>query len=208
MQFCITCEKKIYFHRKSLVMCPQCFEILRVNSATLKESCYGLYFYRSLIRKLVHAVKIQGSTVALRYVIGRFFAHPKVVAVPRVDFVTSPPSSLWGRLRGRIDLAACLAQEFALRYQVPYITPEVLPVSWDSVWLTKEARKSTRTDVRQGLSLLLKQRRSCFDSSCLVIDDVMTTGTTVMRYLSNLPDVSVQVVTFAEVKAAEVGLIP
>lgn len=205
MRFCLSCEKKLRLQIESSVVCALCSKVLTQNSPTAPNR-YGLYAYHSFVRKLIHAVKIDGNTVALRYMLDSFIRHPEVVAASGVDFVTSPPSSLWGCLRGRIDLAACLAQEFASKYQIPYMVAEKLPVRWKTS-LVKEARRSTRVDMRGQLNRVLKQRCLGHLPRYLVVDDVMTTGTTVMRYLSSLPAASVKVLTFAEVKTGGDHLI-
>jgi predicted amidophosphoribosyltransferase len=76
----------------------------------------SLYRYEGLVRHLVLRAKVHGDRAALAFLVTLVvFGRAKAVAAAAswADAVIPAPSSLWGRLRGRLDLAYHMAAAVA-----------------------------------------------------------------------------------------------
>ena len=159
-----------------------------------------LYRYEGLMRDLVWRAKIKDDHRALDLLL-HCGLLPKALAWGHwADLIIAAPSSLWGRLRGRLDVAYHLAHSVGRHVQKP-----VFPAPWHLYWrLSKNAQKrlSERHSGEQGSSPSTWERRHLGawsrrlpvspdpgGASCvriLVVDDVLTTGSTLRRVGSAL----------------------
>lgn len=157
----------------------------------------GLYKYEGIMRGLVLRAKVQADGAALRVLLHLFRARAPVggyIAVPC-------PSSMWGRMRGRVDVAAFLAHEVG----------EVASAPWDLFW---RLRKRTRTPSRSANDALVEPgwlrgpwlRRigpTIRGRSILLVDDVCTTGHTLRSVRTALEEAApgeIRTITLAQAR--------
>lgn len=162
----------------------------------------SLYRYEGLIRDLIWRAKIKDDHGALDLLVERGLI-PKAVATGHwADLIVAAPSSLWGRLRGRLDLASHLALALAQCVQKPTI-PAPLHLYWR---MSKNAQKGTIERAATGspahfsrweLHCLsawsqnpsVKSGKRCSQTlRILMVDDVVTTGSTLRRVGSALTE--------------------
>lgn len=193
-------------HDRRLLLCQDCMrELWRLRrpmdfSPTGLEQPLTLYRYEGLIRDMIWRAKIKDDHSAIDLLL-RYGLLPCAVGAARwADFIVAAPSSLWGRLRGRLDLAAHLAHYLSLHVRKPIaLAPwhlywrfkknaqkasfdrvredkRYLPSSWEELFLRKWAKKlPVKVD-----------KHSVNELRILVIDDVITTGATIGRIGSAL----------------------
>lgn len=229
-QFCIGC-----FHQHSLkricrflFICQYCLDELsdlslppsvRLLSETSNEKIPTLiasrFRYEALARKLILRVKVQSDHRALKLLLqlAKEDASARQLA-SWADAVIVAPSSLWGRVRGRLDLAAELGQELADACQRPLIK-----APWDLRWRwRKHARKKRAERQRQGRATRLCRHwsRARFEiqfqrtlasstGRILIVDDVVTTGATLKDLMASIksPGREVRLWTLASALASE-----
>lgn len=155
----------------------------RVGSVGQLTSLYG---YDGVIRRLVLRTKVDGDRAALTLLIALtilWSGGPGLVTW--ADAVVPAPSSLWGRLRGRLDLAFHIAVALAHRGERPLLLAP-FHLHWrpqKQAMLGREARGDGETLP----AWLLRwsdgrfERAAAPAGTILLIDDVVTFGGTLRR---------------------------
>lgn len=144
---------------------------------------HSLFAYRGQVRRHIIAAKVQGDHTA----VGRLLAVwgdalTKIPDIEGISAVMPCPSSLWGRLRGRLDLAWMLAEHTSRQFGLPLVRPP-RRLYWR---LHKRARLERPVD---NLLINLWENgpvatpQGNFHHRCLLIDDVVTTGATIKHCL-------------------------
>jgi predicted amidophosphoribosyltransferase len=194
-------EKSSSLHDRRLLLCQNCMrELWRLRqpmdfSPTGLDQPLTLYRYEGLIRDMVWRAKIKDDHGAMDLLIRYGLLPCAVAAATWADFIVAAPSSLWGRLRGRLDVAAHLAH-----YLSQLVRKPVALAPWHLYWrLQKNAQKASFDRLREDISYLPASWEEFFLAKwaqklpveprkhsengfrILVIDDVMTTGATIRR---------------------------
>jgi len=150
----------------------------------------SLYRYRGLVRRLLLRAKVQGDLQALALLAELAACHcacRKTLAP--VQLIVPCPSSLWGRLRGRLDVAHHTAMRLAHVADTP-----LAPSPWHLYWRWHKRAQMRRArhgliEVRPSLSRMAvaserawQNRHTKADdpSVVLLVDDVVTSGYTMM----------------------------
>lgn len=158
--------------------CPECLAGLpSICPADHSGIDTALFVYQGQIRDLILRAKVKNQWSALQSLCSLFVCNPLVLSmVADSDVIVPAASSLWGRMRGRFDVAQSVALELSRQVGVPL---ELLPTSHylrgkkRAGQNDKETANGSIVSANQGF---LDQRR------VLMIDDIVTTGWT-MRAL-------------------------
>lgn len=165
--------------------------------------------YTPLVRRLILNIKAGGkehaavalwSWLAARHGLGTRLPGFAEIEAAHSQFsgVMPCPSSLWGRLRGRLDLAGWLAYRLAAQYQLPLLTPP-LQLRFRLQKRAQQGSRLTRQSDPPGPSALQSShqqasRRNPLDKPhrdkvkpILLVDDVLTTGQTMAEVAALLP---------------------
>jgi len=199
------------------LLCSSCSARLAVIALHPTEefpqnSVVSLYKYRKPLTKMIHRAKIRDDIPALRALTYLLASAP--VSLTRAAWATHimpAPSSLWGRLRGRYDIAWLAADTLARHAHKPLLEPP-RHLYWR---LRKQARLAPgkRSALRTPAPETAIPTSSTFTSSnpdapssrtpahLLIIDDVVTTGDTLRRLQSVLrrlyPNCQIKCLTLA-----------
>jgi len=148
----------------------------------------ALYRYQGLIRRLIIRAKVGGDLPALRLLITLVQAHPTRPALTAWSHALMPcASSLWGRVRGRIDIASQICKEQAHGPIRVVTAPLHLHWRWRKhALLSRHQRNRGEQDMPEwfkGLSLRLCTRTlaEAKVQALLLVDDVVTSGGTMRR---------------------------
>ena len=148
----------------------------------------AIFYYEHVMRRLILRVKIRGDLVALSTLLDLFTEQTLVRdLVAWSEVVVAAPSSLWGRLRGKIDLAHALSLQVSKQHQRPLVA-----APWQLFWrYQKRARLESslrRQDQPQGTwSRILRDRwlrtwcPALVGRRVLLIDDISTSGVTLLE---------------------------
>jgi predicted amidophosphoribosyltransferase len=159
-----------------------------------------LYRYDDPVRRCLHQIKISNNTPYLMGLLRLLAQSPRVAALLRVvDTIVPAPPSLWGRIRGRYDIAQAVAQTLAQRFNKQLVE---FPLTMSLNLKKRAGHNHTHAKAAPVISHwpkqdLLRGRRVLF------LDDIITTGTTFRRYeglIAAAEPRSVQAIFIAEVQ--------
>jgi len=156
--------------------CPECREEL---IAVVDDTSHGalqvtsLYRYHAKIRLAIMRAKVRSDVLALNGLCELFAGDARVLdLVARFYVVVPAPSSLWGRIRGRFDLAEACALRLAREVQLPIRS---LPFKH----YTKLHKRAGRNFSQLGANPLNRSSQGMFTGlSILLVDDIVTSGHT------------------------------
>jgi predicted amidophosphoribosyltransferase len=154
-------------------------------------------------RRWIHRAKVTGEPRVVLALAEMFAREARVIEAARgCDGVMAAPSSLWGRLRGRFDLAGALAESLARALGKPLVVaPSRLFWSW-----RKKAMSRHRPRSDGWAEILLKTMVNTRSGEwsppvgvkrVLVVDDVVTTGTTLKELSAALAGVETRTMALA-----------
>ena len=167
--------------------CSVCGDDLSVSPGS-DHSGSSLFLYRGVLRALTLRAKVHGDWQAMMLLCRLFVSHPRTLKeVSRSASVMAVPSSFWGRIRGKPDLAWMLTKKLS----------ETGPVSMKSApfQLFWRVQKRARARARSHCDLNLARPESSI--STLIIDDVITTGYSINRLASAIGDSNCRYLTLS-----------
>jgi predicted amidophosphoribosyltransferase len=107
--------------------------------------------------------------------------------VDQCDLIVAAPSSFWGRLRGRVDIAAHLAAALAGKHGIP-----LGRAPWHCYWrMTKRAIQTQKSQNIVDFTSALEGQQ------ILIVDDVITTGYTISKVAQEFHHQSLDFLTLA-----------
>jgi predicted amidophosphoribosyltransferase len=130
---------------------------------------------------LVHGIKA-GETGWRRALLKRAASTELPVWAGEVDLVTSAPPSPMSKWRRGFDLAEEAARLISDKLNRPYIR------TLNRVWLSSRQAKLTESQRRKMSPKNIRTRRdvNVYEKVILLVDDVWTTGTTLLRCAQSL----------------------
>ena len=165
-----------------------CVEFVAGNQ---DEYSISLYHYQTVLRDLVRRAKIQGDMPAISLLIFLFLDAAQTTSLATwADVIMPAPSSLWGRLRGKLDIAFALASQLARVHGKPLQnSPHSL------YWRLK--KRSQQQDRGRGYEIARNPPNALGYRRILLVDDVLTTGQTLHEIAAFFPDDSIKFLTLA-----------
>ncbi len=196
--FCPNCWKKIDFITKPYCLICGC----RLDISILENMCCAKCvqykpsydFSRSLVKfnehskKIIHAFKYQDKTI-LAKTFAKLLCKRYYSEVKEVDLITPVPMNRFKRLFRMYNPALIMALEISKILQKP-VYPDILIKSrWtkSQTFLSKKAREKNLAN-----SLIFNKKYQIVGQKILLIDDVLTTGTTINKCASILKDAGVK----------------
>ena len=169
-------------------ICLECFGGL--SPGIRDEESTSLFHYQTDLRDLVCRGKIQGDLPAISLLSWLFTAAEESVNLAEwCDMIIPAPSSLWGRLRGKFDVAYELAAKLAEKSAKPMENPPA-SLYWRLRKRSQHHREATDDFARNPPNPLGKRR-------LLIVDDIITTGQTLHEIANFYPDDYIKFLTLA-----------
>lgn len=189
-------------------LCTTCAARLRSIARPIKPEAKvtSLYRYRPPMRDLLLRAKVKSDHRALDLLAELVVTHPAALALAAwADDLIVCPSSLWGRLRGRLDVAFHIGTRIAAHVDRP-----VRSAPPHLYWRLRKRARHKRHAAEAGVHVP-RPWRATFDHwqrrlhreldrplRLLIIDDVTTTGQTLRAVARHLPEeAEVRVLTLA-----------
>lgn len=208
---CAHCSPDSFAPSKwSYPLCSSCLDQARLEpdhglwQGLCAETSYplsALWPYQGPIRQAILAFKMQGRWPAGARLVEWASEEPALRRLLQgIDAVMPIPSSLWGRWRGRLDLAALLAQVLADSAGKPLVDP---PRRYWGSW-RKQAQRSRRerSGSRSAVTLSwsdqyflpygLSEKTTGRSLRILLVDDIVTSGQTLTEYADRFRNISFQ----------------
>lgn len=178
--FCVACFGPTPINRDTS-LCAGCQQKLEALQTRAARDHGAVYEYRDLMRELILRVKIGGDHAAMATLVALAAKNfPRDVSASLMPAA----SSLWGRLRGRFDLAAVLTSGIARTHNLTVHHPP-RKLYWrfhKSSLLTRHKRLE---DLTPAAVPTLKEISKIVDASekvVVLMDDITTTGATYHRH--------------------------
>lgn len=160
----------------------------------------ALYDYRPAIRDLIWRAKVYGQPRVVMTLAAMFAGEDRVRdAATRCDAIMPAPSSFWGRVRGRYDLADALARELGRVCDRPVIdAPSGLHWRRFKRAIARGAAdEPSRRQFERWAEAAGMWTPPGGVKSVLLVDDVVTSGQTITRLIEAVVGVQVEAATFA-----------
>ncbi|MBM4250421.1 MAG: hypothetical protein FJ146_00435 [Deltaproteobacteria bacterium] len=167
---------------------------------------HSLWRYRGIMRDLILRAKVRQDQAALRLLIAMTVSRDELTKlVSWADVVIPAPSSLWGRLNGRLDIASLAADAIARDNAKDLrAAPSDLHWRWRKQARRRRGQRSSKDSV-ESFVLFLRSKLGLIGACSsdrlanpprrvLLIDDVVTSGVTLQRTAMALHDKGASVV--------------
>jgi len=166
---------------------------------------YGIFLYEGSVKSLIRRAKIQNEALARKILSFLFLESTSLNWGEWADVIMPSPSSIWGRARGRVDLAAILGKKLAECCEKKFIYP---PMRLYGRFTKKAliADRSAQAEKTLLLSIATNLWTSLWQSQeqkwlvhfleqtpdpvkIALIDDVVTTGRTMQEISDSLHEI-------------------
>lgn len=179
-RYCASCFAR---HQGVDLLCFPCLDELHDLKLSGGDAIISCYRYRGVIRRLVLRAKVQGDHRAVGLLSDLVLGNATVDAWARgVDFLMPSPSSLWGRARGRLDLAAILTADIGKKYGLV-----VKDAPNELHWRIRKRALTKRSDREPLVAATASFSGDDGGPTVGLFDDVVTTGQTLAWTRSALP---------------------
>ena len=170
--------------------CHDCRIHLKPCSRSADQNLQALYRYQGILRSVILRGKVNNENTAYKALCDLFTSHPMAIAAGlKADAVIPAPSSLWGRVRGRFDLAQGMALALGHALDQPV---ELLPRSFYFSY-RKRAGKNLRDEKKREDGHSTQSLDLWQSKSVLLIDDIITTGFTLSHLATTLGEAGARV---------------
>ena len=181
--FCVACFDRTAIDGvdRETSLCAGCQQKLVTLQTQAAQDHGAVYEYRDLMRELILRVKIGGDYAAMATLVALAAKNfPRDVAA----ILMPAASSLWGRLRGRFDLAAVLASGIARIHNLTVHHPprELYWRFHKSSLLTRHKRLNDLTPAFVPTLKEISKNEDPSEVVAVLMDDITTTGATYHRH--------------------------
>jgi predicted amidophosphoribosyltransferase len=197
-RFCPVCSELISVSKQRL--CARCFSKIEKLRYRASECCFcdeigeirAIFRYQEPLRSLVLKTKVRDDFFALTLLLELFEKSGEVGDLGHwCDAIMPAPSSVWGRIRGRFDIAFMLARHLATVTKKPLVSaPDRLH------WRIKK-RAFEEKNGNFGFEREFSDVARGPQPKTLIIDDIVTTGFTLKRMASALEGQEVRCLVLA-----------
>lgn len=162
--------------------CFDCRSHLTPNKHSSEVHLPALYRYQGILRSVILRSKVNNENTSYQALCDLFAGHPVAIAAGiEADIIIPAPSSLWGRLRGRFDLAQGMALALGSALERPV---ELFPPAYYFNYRKRAGKNQDRGPTSaSSLDPGLMRWQS---KSILLIDDIITSGFTLKTLSSAL----------------------
>lgn len=165
------------------ILCFPCRDELHGLRLDATDEILSCFRYRGVVRRLILRAKVQGDHRAVGLLTDLVLAHPLVRSwAESCEVLTPSPSSLWGRARGRLDLAALIADAVAERFG-----KAVRAAPWELHWRVRKRALRPRGEREILVSPVVDETSAASGPRIGLFDDVVTTGQTIAWTRAALP---------------------
>lgn len=167
------------------------------------NSLICLYRYQGMIRRLVIQAKVQGRELALETIIDMVRNSLQVSEyLEWAEVIVPAPSSLWGRVHGRLDIAGILAERLGGQNNRPIYFLR----SWK---MQKRAFITAKERIRtENPHFILSEKneinhgdkgkiQNIFGKRILMVDDIVTSGFTMASITRQFRQCEIKCLAFA-----------
>ena len=195
---CSSCHEKLdsfFFTNPQAYLCASCLDLLSELTPDF-ENGQSLFRYTGLIRDLILKAKVHANLRSLECIIELCINHELTQQEAKICQQVAPiPSSFIGRLKGQYDLAYFLASEISRAYNKEFIDRWYLG-SWGIY------KRSVEVD-RDPLPLNFPQVDRSIPT--LLVDDVVTSGFSLLNFSKKLPKAQCRFLTIASAYTGSVA---
>lgn len=187
--FCLNCHEWGQLHGGGGFLCGACaafiaeLEISRERQLSSNLTVTCLFGYMPPLRNIIIGCKAGSRFANYRYLVRALAEHPAALAAAATaDFIVPAPSSLWGRMRGRFDIAHGAAAHLSERTGKSLRSPP-----WSFSWrLQKRARQRQKRWLPMSTEDPRRRQKPGWwvGKQLLLLDDIVTSGLT-MATLAN-----------------------
>jgi predicted amidophosphoribosyltransferase len=180
---CELCESEF-----QSLLCEETYAIKTALAPDLQVR--ALYQYKGIVRDTILRAKVANDALALALILKLFLQSRSVnEVVGNAKSLIAMPSSLWGRLRGRFNIAEALVIEMGPIFDIPIFE---LPLST----YFRYGKNAMKSREERGNFVVKLAGDSKEKMNSLLIDDIITSGLSLSRICSHLAP-QTQAIVFA-----------
>ncbi|HJD56881.1 ComF family protein [Candidatus Tisiphia endosymbiont of Ptychoptera albimana] len=177
--YCIICGSRLDISILDNMCCAKCFQ---------HKPCYdksrSLIKFNEHSKKIIHAFKYQDKTILAKTFSKLFYTHYNS-EIQDIDLIIPVPMNRFKRLFRMYNPALILALEISKLARKSFSPDVLIKSKWtkSQTFLSKKEREKNLSN-----SLILNKKYQIIGQKILLVDDVLTTGTTVNKCAKILKD--------------------
>ena len=219
--YCIFCLSKIAAGKKKPI-CSKCFKELKINQPPFCRQCgksiknavnhicrislsdkedFRIFYplkYEKITREALHKLKYEGQLNLVRFFSFRMAALVKEHILPfnNIDFITYVPLHKKKLKEREFNQSELLAKGVSSRTKIPLIENLISRTIYTRPQ-SKLSEKERKTNLRGAFKINGRYKDVITGSHLLLIDDIITTGSTVKECLKEIKKHAAKVIVLA-----------